>query len=659
MLNAAPEAGKAELEELSRIHPSAPFYAGLAVKAADIPRAADILFEKSLDSPNPLVREAAAGELLGAFFRGADMPGPLLERLKKEAPAPWKEAFALLARPEPREEVLAFILTGAPGDARQYVREELGLMEPAFFTAPEEAVMAGRFAVSQSAFAEGLQFFRTALEEGRSLFFRYPELLNDLGRCFQYAGAGDEGIDLFLSWEQDLAGSAAGNIPGHGGLYFRLLFFAGRIARQRGQLNRSVEYFSRALPFAPDALQEDACVWYILDTTLTADPDRGVSLAAAYIPRWNRPAYFTDVLDKIARYLVTKRRWEDMAALLTLMRKPGKGPAEPSVSGGAAQYAYILGRAIAEGYYTPAGRAGSEISRQGEAAALFSLAYGAERASLYYRALSAAALGEPLPVSSARPARAAPAGGDRAPLEFLRGFFEYGAAAFAFPYIEALGKELSAAEQRTLAEALEKAGLYPEAIRLTAACMEREDYEPVRADLERFYPRPFQKLIEKTARDTGLERATLFGLVRTESAFQPGVVSRAGAVGLTQLMPATAADMAGRIKAQGGPDYLEKGPPDLTGPEINVHIGAFYLSYLTGRLESPFLALLAYNGGMNRVRRWRSGEPELPGDLFLETIEYPETREYGRKVLAAALVYGYLYYDLKMGPFFSDMFNDR
>ncbi|MDR0623229.1 MAG: lytic transglycosylase domain-containing protein [Treponema sp.] len=189
--------------------------------------------------------------------------------------------------------------------------------------------------------------------------------------------------------------------------------------------------------------------------------------------------------------------------------------------------------------------------------------------------------------------------------------------------------------------------------------MGREDYEPVRADLERFYPRPFQKLIEKNARDAGLERATLFGLVRTESAFQPDVVSRAGAVGLTQLMPATAADMAGRIKAKGGPDYTENGPPDLTGPEINVHIGAFYLRYLADRLESPFLAILAYNGGMNRVRRWRSGEPDLPGDLFLETIEYPETREYGRKVLAAALAYGYLYYDLKMKPFFSDMFNDR
>ena len=63
------------------------------------------------------------------------------------------------------------------------------------------------------------------------------------------------------------------------------------------------------------------------------------------------------------------------------------------------------------------------------------------------------------------------------------------------------------------------------------------------------------------------------------------------------------------------------------------------------------LALLAYNGGMGRVRRWRAeeqrpGQPSLPDDLFLETIEYEETREYGRRVLAAAAIYGRLYYGL-------------
>jgi soluble lytic murein transglycosylase len=242
-------------------------------------------------------------------------------------------------------------------------------------------------------------------------------------------------------------------------------------------------------------------------------------------------------------------------------------------------------------------------------------------------------------------------------MEFLRGFFEYGAAPFALPYILARNAELSIPELRALAGFLEKADQYPETIRLVSLYMERPDYTPNQADLKLFYPRPFQKTIEENAREAGLRRELLFALVRTESAFQPDVVSRAGAVGLTQLMPATAADMAGRIKARGGPDYTENGEPDLRAPGVNVHIGAAYLRYLTERMESPFLAILAYNGGMNRVRRWRGGEQHLPEDLFLETVPYAETREYGRKVLAAALIYGYLYYDLKTEAFFSDIFS--
>jgi soluble lytic murein transglycosylase len=240
-------------------------------------------------------------------------------------------------------------------------------------------------------------------------------------------------------------------------------------------------------------------------------------------------------------------------------------------------------------------------------------------------------------------------------MEFLNGFFEYGAAAFALPFILARQDELSAAETRGLGAALEKAGQYSGAIRLVSLLMERPDYTPNRADLELFYPRPFQRLIEEQAGDAGLGRELLFALIRTESAFQADVVSRAGAVGLTQLMAPTAADMAGRIKNRGGPDYGENGPPDLRDPETNVHIGAVYLRYLLDRLESPFLAILAYNGGMNRLRRWRAGEPDLPAELFLETIPYAETREYGRKILSAALIYGHLYYDLKMGPFLSDI----
>jgi soluble lytic murein transglycosylase len=175
--------------------------------------------------------------------------------------------------------------------------------------------------------------------------------------------------------------------------------------------------------------------------------------------------------------------------------------------------------------------------------------------------------------------------------------------------------------------------------------------------MELLYPRPFTGLIEKNALDAGLPREILFGLIRTESFFIPDIVSSAGAVGLAQLMPATALDMAGRIARQGGPDYIRDGEVDLKDPGINVHLSAWYLNYLIRTVGSPVQALIAYNGGIGRVRRWRNARPELPEDLFLETIEFSETREYGRRVLAAATAYGYLYYDLSMEGVIADIYS--
>jgi soluble lytic murein transglycosylase len=72
-------------------------------------------------------------------------------------------------------------------------------------------------------------------------------------------------------------------------------------------------------------------------------------------------------------------------------------------------------------------------------------------------------------------------------------------------------------------------------------------------------------------------------------------------------------------------------------------------------MGNPLSALLAYNGGMGRVRRWREGAPELPADLLVETVEFAETREYVRKVAGAAAVYGFLYYGLTMEAVIADM----
>jgi soluble lytic murein transglycosylase len=381
-------------------------------------------------------------------------------------------------------------------------------------------------------------------------------------------------------------------------------------------------------------------------------------------------------MDRLARYLTVNRRWDTLAELFYLIRDSRDG-------GTTAKYAYILGRALSEGLLSPA-------QAPLKAEELFRVAFEQGKGSFYYRALAASWLGKataPIPGTSstgfswqdprsssgvpavpgassedlAKPlAGTAGATGAKSPdfgdeAEFILGFFDYGLGGLAFSYLGDTDR-YSPEELRAIAGAFAGDGLWAESIRVVSSYIRRDGFAATRRDMELYYPRAFADQVEARAREAGIPVELLFALIRTESAFVPGIRSQAGAMGLTQLMPATALDMAGRIRRQGGPDYLEGGKVNLEDPETNIHLGAAYLAYLMDRMESPMLALLAYNGGMGRVRNWRRAAPALPGDLFLETIEYPETREYGRKVGAAAAAYGYLYYGMAMEAVVADIY---
>src|SRR5205085_1674529 len=124
-------------------------------------------------------------------------------------------------------------------------------------------------------------------------------------------------------------------------------------------------------------------------------------------------------------------------------------------------------------------------------------------------------------------------------------------------------------------------------------------------------------------------------LIRQESLFQPLVTSRAGAVGLMQVMPAT-----GRLLAR-----LEKRrPADLKDPAENLRLGARYLAsliHLFGGDEAA--ALAAYNAGPGRVARWRREGKTLRRDELLESIPMKEPRDYVKRVLFFQGAYAVLY----------------
>lgn len=151
-----------------------------------------------------------------------------------------------------------------------------------------------------------------------------------------------------------------------------------------------------------------------------------------------------------------------------------------------------------------------------------------------------------------------------------------------------------------------------------------------------FYPLAQRALLGSAATTARVSPSLLFGLVRQESLFQENVRSRAGALGLMQVMPAT-----GRLLLRA---EHRKGRPNLTDPAVNVRLGAEYLAQLVQLFSGDEAAALAgYNAGPGRVVRWRRESPNLATDEFLESIPLSETRDYVKRVLFYQGAYAALY----------------
>jgi soluble lytic murein transglycosylase len=140
------------------------------------------------------------------------------------------------------------------------------------------------------------------------------------------------------------------------------------------------------------------------------------------------------------------------------------------------------------------------------------------------------------------------------------------------------------------------------------------------------------------------EQALVLSLILKESAFHSDLVSGAGARGLMQLMPPTAAELAKSLKlAADGKDSLNT---RLTrDPALNIKLGSAYVGDLLNSFSGSYvLTAAAYNAGPNRVKRWlrEMGDPRTPGVDpidWIENIPFWETRDYVERVLEATQIY--------------------
>jgi soluble lytic murein transglycosylase len=188
-----------------------------------------------------------------------------------------------------------------------------------------------------------------------------------------------------------------------------------------------------------------------------------------------------------------------------------------------------------------------------------------------------------------------------------------------------------------LAEALEARGLAPQGIRIGLAL--RAAGAPLDLRLVRIlYPFPFREMVTAEARARGLDPYLTAAVIRQESSFKPRALSRAGAMGLMQVMPSTAAGLAGGEGIRGWERDL------LFTPEINVRLGTRFLaSELSHWNGDRVLAFVAYNAGPGRASRWRSFPEFRDRELFIERIPFEETRDYVKILTRNTEIYRGLY----------------
>lgn len=188
-----------------------------------------------------------------------------------------------------------------------------------------------------------------------------------------------------------------------------------------------------------------------------------------------------------------------------------------------------------------------------------------------------------------------------------------------------------------LAEALIERGRSIEGINLGWSILE-DDGTWDRRLLRVAYPFPYEELVRREAAEWGIDVFLMAAIIRQESAFKADIVSRAGAIGLMQVMPPTGAQLA---RAHGPRGFTEE---SLTKPEVNLHLGAAFFVDMSRRYDDDLpLVLSAYNAGPTRATRWRT-YPEASDPLrFTERIPILETRGYVKSVRRNLGLYRALY----------------
>ena len=152
------------------------------------------------------------------------------------------------------------------------------------------------------------------------------------------------------------------------------------------------------------------------------------------------------------------------------------------------------------------------------------------------------------------------------------------------------------------------------------------------------FPIAYRNFYEKYAQQNDVDLSFLYGISRQESMLNHKIRSWAGAVGLMQVMPGTARDIARKEQ------WKFRGANSLTDPETNIRYGSTYIRWMLDKFDNNrVLAAAAYNAGPGRIPQWASDDAQKRDvAMYVETIPFTETRKYVQNVILYDAIYNFL-----------------
>lgn len=477
-----------------------------------------------------------------------------------------------------------------------------------FFTAVRVRVFS-KLGSKKESFNLMNELLQTAAEQN-DYGFLTRAVVSDFGKlAMQYSDAAETTAQLFEN-----TAKAAENVPlsdkDRASILHALYFYAARLYEKKDDAfsDSVLACYEASIKYAPNNADYDNALWYKLKFIKNFDSEHYIQELTASVPTWKNAYWYEDLISDLTIEYTQKKSLIKLQQLAEMIEPTNLAEAK-------AKLAYIIGRFTdneqiiiqaldSDSYYYT-------LLAAYQTKAKTNFAFKNHYKRYDYKNFSSAET-----------------------TAIITKLLQFGLYDEVYGHIKKYAQTVSVSDAITFSKALAEAGCVSDSINVIQYALRSTGAAITGESLQLLYPRAFSESVSNYALQYEMPEYLVYALIRSESFFKPVVKSTASAVGLTQLMPSTAAAIAAALKMENF---------DLTDADTNIRFGVYYLTQMFKIHGKNIRAFQAYNAGGGNVRKWKRLYRYDP-DIFIEAVPFAETRTYSKNIVTAACMYAQLYY---------------